>query len=1155
MSGEQVTKANLDETSGVKQVGGDLVGRDKYTLGSVSGSYNAIGPGARAEINHYTEIIVKLDSIEDLPPAPGEAPYKGLAYFTEKDADIYYGREVLSQQIATQLGQQSFLTLIGASGSGKSSLLRAGIVPLLRQQNWRIHIMTPGAQPLDALTNTLSRDVASLDFAPKLKGLLLQKTETLYLVGTKLASQANEPHLLLVVDQFEELFTQCRDEQERRAFVENLITAVHKQGVITILISLRADFYARCAQYEGLRQFVSQQQEFIGPLKQEALVRVIAEPAKRGGWQFVEGLVEQILEDIGQEPGRLPLLSHALRETWERRRGTVMTLAGYRAVGGVEGAIAKTAENSLQQLERQDKTFVAVAKSIFLSLTELGEGSEDTRRIASRQELEENNAERPLDDVLQRLVAARLITTGDGQVEVAHEALIRRWPRLHSWLADSREQLRFQRQLAQDAEEWEALDKDPGMLYRGARLEQALEWSKANAIHFVGLSARFLVASRQEAEREAREKEAQRQRELANERALAREQRERAEEAETATKRQKRLAKFAYGILLIAVIAAIFAGIFGIQARSESIRANARALVGQGQAVFEEDPLLGLALILEGLALANDDDKQDILGDSRERIFRQGRIRSWGSGTTREIQLSPDGNWLLLNRIGANAELYSLADRFNEATMLAGEIGMKTSTWPRDKIGLATFSPDGEWLLLDYGDNVRDELRGRASNFQTPIRLNGEVASGVFSPNGKWLFLDYEDAKDEILDTNSGIPIPLDTDVSSGKFFGTSEFSPDSKWLLLMGDGVVSGLYETGDGFQSALSLGDNPSTAAFSPGSQWLTVTDQSGMVELRSAASNFADSMPLARNLERLEFSLDDKWLLLQDQESNVEFRDAASQFAIARMLDGKLGPHRPSSFPYGLQFSPDSQWLVLNYVNDASSELRNAASGFTNPLSLDGIAHRWEFSLNNEWLVILYGSSGKLYATASDSIAPIALPGLIIGHQFSPDSRWLVLNYGGAYGELSQVDSYFTSSVTSVSLNGDLETLEFSSDSKWLWVKYHDDSSRVWSLNGTTEQLASLGLNVEQALFMPETDLLAIRHSNGEAYLLDLAWLRAMHGSGVLDVTNLDDEGIQTLIALACQHPLQQGLSPRSQEKLIEIMMQVNSSTDLQGCSASS
>ena len=269
----------------------------------------------------------------------------------EADADIFFGREDLSKELAARLQRDKALAVIGASGSGKSSLLRAGIVPRLRAQNWAIHIITPTAEPLQSLATTLTQDDDDLEAADKMEAALAGNPRALHLAANKLAARQNAAQLLLLVDQFEELFTLCKDEDKRKAFLDNLLTAAGSSGAAALLIGLRADFYDHALQYEGLRTLLAQRQEPIGPMKQEELVRVIAEPAKRGGWQFVEGLVEQILEDIGHEPGRLPLLSHALLETWERRRGTVLTLAGYRAAGGVEGAIAKTAEDTLKLLD------------------------------------------------------------------------------------------------------------------------------------------------------------------------------------------------------------------------------------------------------------------------------------------------------------------------------------------------------------------------------------------------------------------------------------------------------------------------------------------------------------------------------------------------------------------------------------------------------------------------------------------------------------------------------------------------------------------------------------------------------------------------------------------------------------------------------------
>lgn len=684
---------------------GNTTHGDSYDIGNMTNVQGiAIGAGARAEINHYTEIIVKSDSfekLEDLPPTPGEPPYKGLAYFTEKDADIYYGRETLSQQITTRLNQLHFLALIGASGSGKSSLLRAGLIPQLRAQNWLIHVITPGSHPLEALSNSIGRYVNALDFAPKFNQTMRKNKQALYLMGSKFASQKEAPRLLIAIDQFEEVFTQCRDEVERRAFVENLLTAANKKGAVTIMIGLRADFYDRCAQFEGLRELVSQQQEFIGPMKQEELVHVIADPAKRGGWHLVDGLMEQILEDAGQEPGRLPLLSHALRETWERRRGTVMTLSGYRAAGGVEGAIAKTAEETLQRLEQQDKRLVKVAQSVFLSLTELGEGAEDTRRIAPLQELQKGNDDQALDDVLNMLVNGRLITTSDGQVEVAHEALIRRWPRLRRWLADNREHIRFERQLAQDAQEWDDLNRDPGALYRGAKLQQAIEWSEKDEIQLTGLSARFLGASHQEAERATREKEAQRQRELTQQRELATEQQKRAEEAEAATTKQRKLTRIAFAIGGAALLLAILAIGLGISARNSTTRANARWLVSEGQKEVTRNPLLGISLVLEGVELANANLQDEIFLDElldenvKETIFYPGRNYFLGD-SIEELIYIPNEQMIFVGE-GPRNILWSVKENGISNPVRAGNVR-------------GTLIAGGKFLRLEYLDDIGEPV-------------------------------------------------------------------------------------------------------------------------------------------------------------------------------------------------------------------------------------------------------------------------------------------------------------------------------------------------------------------------------------------------------------------------------------------------------------
>ncbi|MEM7335634.1 MAG: hypothetical protein AAF490_26385 [Chloroflexota bacterium] len=430
------------------------------------------------------------------------SPFMGLKYFDTKDADLFFGREKLTDTLADELKNSRFLAVVGASGSGKSSLVRAGLVPKLQQAdpNLRIHLITPTDHPLEAIATELTRKSKSIGVTAKFVDSLANERRTLHLAAKRLVK--GEQKLLLVIDQFEELFTVCRSEAQRKAFLDNLITAVSAKhsGPNTIVISLRADFYHHCAQYPELRALLENHQRFIGAMTAEELRRAIEEPAHRHQLQFEEGLVDLLLRDLGAmsgeapEPGALPLLSHALLETWRRRDGNKLTLSGYTEAGGVHGAIAKTAETVFQeQLSQPERV---IARSIFLRLTELGEGTQDTRRRALISELlPADSASAETHKVLQLLSDARLITTDEETAEVAHEALIREWPTLRNWLNRDRTGLRLHRHLTEAVQSWEELDRDQGELYRGARLDQALQWADTHDDELNDLEREFLSES------------------------------------------------------------------------------------------------------------------------------------------------------------------------------------------------------------------------------------------------------------------------------------------------------------------------------------------------------------------------------------------------------------------------------------------------------------------------------------------------------------------------------------------------------------------------------------------------------------------------------------------------------------------------------------
>ena len=459
-----------------------------------------------------------------------EPPFKGLRFYDVDDAHLFFGREGwidrLTQRLtlilsARERQRDRFLAIVGASGSGKSSLVRAGLIPALQQgqvvsnsltvvkeySHWPIHLITPTTHPLRALAISLTRGVDSTRMTTTLMDDLARDYRTLDITVHKILMSTLAKHLFLIIDQFEELFTLCQDEAERHSFISNLVTAAAAEtaGPTFIVIVLRADFYHRCAHYSDLRSMLSQSQEYIGPMNQNDLCRVIEEPIIRNGFQIEDGLAERLLQDVGSELGTLPLLSHALLETWQRREGLQLTHQGYQASGGVRGAIAKTADTVYNRLTRQKQT---IAHNIFLRLTAFSEGIEPTRRRVTQEELLSYSDERTLvEEVLLTLADARLITVHEESVEIAHEALIREWPALCQWLDENEEGLRLHRRLAEAARFWLELEQDSGALYRGARLALVQAWAADHSDQLNELEREFLKESEEAVAMEERAKQ------------------------------------------------------------------------------------------------------------------------------------------------------------------------------------------------------------------------------------------------------------------------------------------------------------------------------------------------------------------------------------------------------------------------------------------------------------------------------------------------------------------------------------------------------------------------------------------------------------------------------------------------------------------------
>jgi WD40 repeat protein/class 3 adenylate cyclase len=691
-----------------------------------------------------------LSAIEE-PPTPGEPPYKGLVSFEEGDAGWFFGREAATQALLQALQEQRFLAVIGASGSGKSSIVRAGLIPAFKRTHpaWQVILLTPTNHPLESLALSLTRGDRSVSATASLIDDLRADPRNLHLFLKKSLAhpgRGNGEHtgVLIAIDQFEELFTLCRDEAERQAFIDDLIYAVeHAGGPVSLVIALRADFYNRLAQYASLRQLVAHRQEYLGGMTAAELRQAIEEPARLGGWEFSPGLVDLMLHDIGAsegrtpEPGALPLLSHALLETWKRRRGNTMRLKSYAEAGGVRRAIARTAEAVYYGEFSPDQQHIA--RSIFLRLTEPGEGEQDTRRRATLSELVPaagGSGEGQVTEVLNRLADTRLVTISEGNAEVAHEALIREWPALREWLSQDREGLRTHRRLTEAAIEWQRLDREPSALYRGARLAQALEWAQANPGELNQLEKEFLGASRLAIEQEEIEREAARQRELEAAQKLAQSEHQRAEERSQALQRQRKRAYLLAGALLVAAVLAALALQFARRSQASAVTAQNESFARVTQQAIAEAEADGRAT-QQAVAVAAQGEAEK-LADLRLRDAQVNQSLALAAQSQLALQAeNPD------QALALAMEAVKIPDPPGQAQLALSDAAygsgiIRLFLGHQAPVGSTAVSPDGRYGLT--GDNKGVIYLWDLESGSVLRRLDGHtswVTSLAFTPDGR----------------------------------------------------------------------------------------------------------------------------------------------------------------------------------------------------------------------------------------------------------------------------------------------------------------------------------------------------------------------------------------------------------------------------------
>lgn len=1039
--------------------------------------------------------LTVLDRIRESVAATSEGtpPYRGLQPFDTDHAASFVGREALIEQTDARLAsivadrsRADLLVVVGSSGSGKSSLLRAGLVPRWHAAGMTPVVCTPGADPLVRLADALH--AAGLHDAPPASPGS----------GDARSAADGPPRgsspAIVVVDQAEELFAPGIDPGVRDEFLTTVEACTRPTAAphAVVVLVLRLDYYPRLVLTGRCTQALPDGQVLVGPLDRDGLRRAIVEPARQAGVAVDDALVELLLRDFAPTPGAaagaLPLLSHALLETWKRARRGRMTLADYQQTGGVEGAVEQSAEACYAACTPRQRDLLP---AVMLRLVHVGHRELATRRSAPRSELLGLGDE--VEAILDRFVTARLLTTSEHEVEISHEALLTAWPRLRQWIEDGRDALDVHRRLAEATRAWLASGRDPSALARGVTLESFTQADEVGAavVQRTADERAFLTAS------------------LAQEQAA-----QRAERAQV--RRLRTLATVASVVGLLAVVLAVAA----VQARADALLARDEALSRQlavtAGRLAESDPGLAAQLAVAGYSTAPTTEARGALLD----LAAGPRSARWlgGPGST-PLVAAPDASLVAFGD-AASGHVHVLHD--------AGAGLTAAATVPLSDDDLESYalalSPDS--LLLAVGDTAPAISLIDLTDPTDPVR-HGEVLRGpegpiqhlAFSPDGAELIaVGLGDGAFRWDVTDPGDPQSLVT-IPSEEITWSVDYAPDGQVVAVGQDDGRLQLWERGDEprLLSDTTIAESAVlSVAYAPdGTQVLTGTRQglAVLLDVTDATS------PAVLALEEVSFA---SWVNAVAFSADGELLAAGSSDTTLRLWSAdSLEPLTSLAHPAAVTGVALTAEAVLTGAADGTARRWERATSL--PLDTQGRTWGLAFDPEQPRLAAFAGGQTSLWELPSPPGQPRLLARFAANDELvfsgggggSPDGRQLAL--GTLTGEVAVYDvSDPASPVLQAPVLGGsqdlVESVAFSADGALLLAGGSDTAVRVWQLDGQVDAEPTVVLDdpteiVLSVVTSPQGRLVAAASADNRVYLYDLAEVASPQLLAVLD--GLDSE----------------------------------------------